>query len=515
MEKLTILTEGAKYDVACTSSGAERPGNKGLGSALAAGCCHSFSADGRCISLLKVLMTNSCIYDCQYCVNRSSNDVPRATFTPEELADLTIQFYRRNYIEGLFLSSGILKDPDYTTERMIRALEILRHKYHFYGYIHAKAIPGTSGELIRRLGLLADRLSVNIELPSEASLQKLAPNKTKKGILIPMGQIRDGVQENRQEIVVYKNTPRFASAGQATQMIVGATPETDYRILSLASNLYQRYELKRVFYSAYIPVAENSLLPSLDTKPPLLREHRLYQADFLMRQYQFAADEILSEETPNFNPYLDPKCNWAIHHMEFFPVDINKATQAELLRVPGIGPTSARRILIARRTGRLGMPELKKIGVVLKRAQYFIITADYPLGLRIGKETTVRALIDPGIYSVGREQLSLFGPAAPSLTGQDLLGPGFDFGVPGAASWQTESEERGLAEPDASYSAVESGQEKARMPSTNAGMHSKPKIKPSQGQAGKFRAQILPGAGDVASLEEGVEEAVLCLAQNL
>jgi putative DNA modification/repair radical SAM protein len=366
-------------------------------------------------------MTNSCIYDCRYCVNRSSNDVPRAAFTPEELADLTIQFYRRNYVEGLFLSSGVLKNPDYTMERMILVLELLRHKYHFYGYIHAKTIPGASRELIRRLGLLADRLSVNIELPSEASLQKLAPDKTKKGILIPMEQIRDGLRENTQEIAVYKHAPRFASAGQATQMIIGATPETDYRILTLASGLYQRYELKRVFYSAYVPVAENSLLPSPDTKPPLLREHRLYQADFLMRQYQFAAGEILSEEAPNFNPYLDPKCNWAIHHMEFFPVDVNKASQAELLRVPGIGPTGARRIVIARRAGRLGMAELKKMGVVLKRAQYFIVTADYPLGLRIGKETIVRALIDPGVYAAGREQLSLFGPAPASLAGRELL----------------------------------------------------------------------------------------------
>lgn len=422
MQKLNILADSAKYDAACTSSGADRPGNVGLGNTIAAGCCHSFSADGRCVSLLKVLMTNHCIYDCKYCVNRHSNDVPRTEFTPEELAELTIQFYRRNYIEGLFLSSGVLKNPDYTMERMISVLELLRHKHNFWGYIHAKTIPGASSDLVYRLGLLADRLSVNIEMPSESSLKQLAPNKSKKAILKPMGLIAKGRQANRQEIVQYKNAPRFASAGQATQMIIGATPETDYKILTLAEALYGKYDLKRVFYSAYIPVMEDTLLPSVDTKPPLLREHRLYQADFLLRQYHFTAGEILSENTPNFNPYLDPKCNWALHNMHFFPLDVNSATQEELLRVPGIGPKSAKRIVQARRTGRLGMAELKRIGVVLKRAQYFIITSDTPTGLKLGRETTLRALIDPGVYSAGVEQLSLFGQEGlPALPGpQDV-----------------------------------------------------------------------------------------------
>lgn len=423
MDKLTLLAAGAKYDAACASSSADRPGGKGLGSALPAGCCHSFAADGRCISLLKVLMSNACAYDCRYCVNRVSNDVPRATFTPEELAELTIQFYRRNYIEGLFLSSGVIRDPDYTTEKMVHTLRILRDKHQFNGYIHAKIVPGASEELVRALGLVADRLSVNIELPSEASLQKLAPNKTKSGILAPMAQIRDGLRENRKDLALYKKAPVFASAGQGTQMIIGATPETDYHILTLASSLYSHYDMKRVYYSAYIPVAENALLPATDTKPPLLREHRLYQADFLMRQYHFDADEILSEEAPDFNPYLDPKCNWAIHHMYFFPVDVNKACQEDLLRVPGIGPTSARRIVTARRAGCLGMAELKKIGVVLKRAQYFIVTADFPAGFRLDREATLRALVDPGVFAFGREQLSLFGDPGIGPANETLVLP--------------------------------------------------------------------------------------------
>lgn len=286
MEKLTILADSAKYDAACTSSGAVKRGGKGLGSTMPAGCCHSFAADGRCISLLKVLLSNSCIYDCRYCVNRATNDVPRATFTPDELAELTIQFYRRNYIEGLFLSSGVIRNPDYTMEQMIQALELLRYRHNFWGYIHAKAIPGASPELVQRLGLVADRLSVNIELPSESSLKLLAPNKTKKAILAPMKQIMHGNQANREELALYNHTPRFAPAGQATQMIIGATPDSDYQIIRLASGLYKSYELRRVFYSAYIPVVEDNNLPAVITKPPLLREHRLYQADFLMRQYR-------------------------------------------------------------------------------------------------------------------------------------------------------------------------------------------------------------------------------------
>ncbi|MGD9559495.1 MAG: putative DNA modification/repair radical SAM protein [Oscillospiraceae bacterium] len=422
MQKLTILADGAKYDAACTSSGADRPGNRGLGSTIAAGCCHSFSADGRCVSLLKVLMSNCCVYDCKYCVNRSSNDVPRTSFTPEELAELTIEFYRRNYIEGLFLSSGVLKNPDYTMEQMIKALELLRYKYDFWGYIHAKTIPGASADLVWRLGLVADRLSVNIELPSEQSLARLAPAKTRSAILQPMAMIAKGRKQNNQELAHYKHAPTFAGAGQATQMIIGASPESDYKILTLAEGLYGRYALKRVFYSAYIPVVEDTLLPSVQTKPPLLREHRLYQADFMLRRYKFKAEEILSEEAPNFNPYLDPKCNWAVHNMHLFPVDVNTADYETLLRVPGIGPLSARRIVAARRMGRLGMAELKKIGAVLKRAQYFIVTADRPTGANAGREATVRALIDPGVFSAGVEQLSLFGPGGADVP--RLPGPG-------------------------------------------------------------------------------------------
>lgn len=404
MEKLTILTEGAKYDAACTSSGSSRPGT------VPGGCCHSFAADGRCISVLKVLMTNYCVYDCKYCVNRVSADCRRAAFTPAELSDLTMSFYRRNYIEGLFLSSGVLKSPDHTMEQMIRALEILRHDNGFQGYIHAKTIPGASPGLVTRLGLLADRLSINIELPSEDSLGLLAPQKSKAAILDPMRQIQGEHYQSRNELVLYKNAPVFAPAGQATQMIIGASPESDYQIINLASALYKKYRLRRVFYSAYIPAVENTLLPAVDTKPPLLREHRLYQADFMIRFYGFSAGEILTPEEPNFNPYLDPKCNWAIHNMHLFPMDINRVPLRDLMRIPGVGPTSAQRIITARKNGRLGVAELKRIGVVLKRARYFLRAADWPPNIKIDRETAVRALIDPKVYGFGSEQLSMFGP---------------------------------------------------------------------------------------------------------
>ena len=422
MDKLTILTNGAKYDAACTSSGADRPGKT-----LAAGCCHSFAADGRCVTLLKVLLSNSCVHDCKYCVNRATADVERASFTPEELAELTMQFYRRNYIEGLFLSSAVLRSADYTMERMIETLSILRYRYNFWGYIHAKLIPGASPELVRKLGFLADRLSVNIELPSEDSLKLLAPGKTKESILAPMRQTREEITASGEELVRYKHAPRFATAGQATQMIVGATKETDFQILRLSSALYKKYSLKRVFYSAYISVVEDSRLPALCTPPPLLREHRIYQADFLMRQYGFSYDEILSEETPDFNPYLDPKCNWAINNPQFFPVDVNTAPLEVLLRVPGVGPTGAKRIVTARKNGRLGLGELKRIGVVLKRAQYFILCSDNPRGLKLDRETTVRALIDPKIFTFGAEQLSLF-----DGTAVRALPPAAEFSPAGA-----------------------------------------------------------------------------------
>ena len=406
-EKLEILADSAKYDVACTSSGVDRPGQHGsLGSCAAAGICHAFTPDGRCVSLLKVLYSNACSYDCRYCVNRRSNDRPRATFTPRELADLTIGFYRRNYIEGLFLSSAVLGSPDRTMELMIEALRILRQEYHFNGYIHAKTIPGADPLLVERIGLLADRLSVNIEFPSENSLNQLAPDKNKKAILRPMGQIAVKSAESRRELAVYKRAPAFAPAGQSTQMIIGATPESDRHILNLTEGLYKKYALKRVFFSAYLPIVADEHLPALSTRPPLLREHRLYQADWLLRYYHFSAGELLSEEEPNFDPYLDPKCTWAVRHPEFFPVEVNTASRAELLRVPGIGPKSATRIVQARRLQALGMAELKRIGVVLKRAQYFITCNGHTPGH--GTRTEIaNALLDPKAFGVGVQQLSL------------------------------------------------------------------------------------------------------------
>ncbi|MBQ3089279.1 MAG: putative DNA modification/repair radical SAM protein [Oscillospiraceae bacterium] len=416
LDKLTILTDAAKYDAACTSSGLDRKGQKGrLGSAMAPGCCHSFSADGRCITLLKVLLTNCCAYDCQYCVNRRSNDTPRAAFTPRELAELTIQFYRRNYIEGLFLSSAVLRDPDYTTELMIRALRLLRQDYGFGGYIHAKAIPGADPALTWQLGLLADRLSVNIELPSARSLSLLAPDKKKEAILKPMALIREGSAESRRSLrrLPEARALRFAPAGQSTQMIIGATPENDRQILNLTQNLYRKYRLKRVFYSAYLPVSGSRLLPAAEHfKPPLLREHRLYQADWLLRFYHFDASELLEESQPNFDPQLDPKCCWALRHPDFFPVEVNSADYERLLRVPGIGVTSARRILIARRSSRLDELSLKKLGVVLKRARYFITCSGRMTeGLRLGPEGARRQLLAlerPRVLALEPEQLSLF-----------------------------------------------------------------------------------------------------------
>lgn len=373
MEKLEILADAAKYDVACTSSGTEKRNNgKGIGNAIQAGICHSFSADGRCISLLKILFTNECIYDCKYCINRASNDVKRAAFTPQEVCDLVMGFYRRNYIEGLFLSSGILYNPDYTMELLYQTLYKLRREYHFGGYIHVKAIPGADPALIEKTGFLADRMSVNLELPTAEGLKALAPGKTRKKILAPMRQVQNRMGENQNELMVYRHTPRFVPAGQSTQMIVGATPENDFQIVSVAEALYQKFDLKRVFYSAFVRVNEDKALPALPGGPPLLREHRLYQADWLLRFYGFEAKELLSEERPNFNVLLDPKCDWALRHLEQFPVEINQADYQVLLRVPGIGNRSALRIVKARRQRSLRFEDLKRIGVVLKRALYFI-----------------------------------------------------------------------------------------------------------------------------------------------
>ena len=415
LDKLTILTDAAKYDASCTSSGvirSSRPGMIGNTSSSIAGCCHSFSADGRCISLLKVLMTNYCVYDCKYCINRRSNDTRRTAFTPRELAELTVQFYRRNYIEGLFLSSGVLRDPDYTTLRMIETLRLLRREFAFNGYIHAKAIPGTSPELVQQLGYLADRLSVNIELPSQKGLAALAPDKSKAAILAPMRLIEAQGRQNKEELVKYRHAPAFAPAGQSTQLIVGATEDSDRHILHLTESLYDRYRLKRVFYSAYVPVVENPLLPALHTKPPLLREHRLYQADWLLRFYGFRADELLDDQHPNFDPMLDPKCYWAITHPEQFPVEIMTADLGRLLRVPGIGPTGARRILSARRTGLLHFDDLKKMGIVLKRAQFFILCGGRMReGLHFTADTLafqLQAVERGSLPASAAQQLSLF-----------------------------------------------------------------------------------------------------------
>lgn len=373
MEKLGILADAAKYDVSCSSSGVGRKGDgTGIGNTSAAGICHSFSSDGRCISLLKILFTNECIYDCKYCINRKSNDVPRASFTPDEVCELTIQFYRRNYIEGLFLSSGIINNPTYTMELIYEAVCKLRTQYRFQGYIHVKAIPGADPVIIQRLGLLADRMSVNLELPTADGLQRLAPNKHRKSILTPMRQIQTGITQNKDEIMVYKHAASFVPAGQSTQMIVGATPESDYQVMMVAENLYKKFDLKRVYYSAFVSVNEDKELPAPPGGPPLLREHRLYQADWLLRFYGFEASELLSEQKPNFNILLDPKADWALRHLELFPVEINRADYQMILRVPGIGVKSAQRIVRARRNGNLTFEDLKKIGVTLKRALYFI-----------------------------------------------------------------------------------------------------------------------------------------------
>lgn len=416
-EKLEILSDAAKYDVSCTSGGTERKGDgEGMGNCRKAGICHSFSADGRCISLLKILFTNECIYDCKYCVNRSGNDVVRTSFTPEEVCTLTMEFYRRNYIEGLFLSSGVLKSPNYTMELLYTVLYKLRHEHNFQGYIHVKAIPGADSRLIQMTGYLADRMSVNIELPTAESLRLLAPHKTRKNILAPMRFVQQMSAENQYEIQTYRHVPKFVPAGQSTQMIIGATPESDYQILHVAESLYKKFDLKRVFYSAFIPVNEDKNLPSVkEQRPPLLREHRLYQADWLLRYYHFEAGELLDEENPNFNAYLDPKCFWALRHLEEFPIEINYAAYDMLLRVPGIGYKSASHIVKARRMGMLDFEDLKKMGVVLKRALYFITCKGkmmYPI--RMDEDYITRNLLNTkeklpeGADGMSFRQLSLF-----------------------------------------------------------------------------------------------------------
>ncbi|WP_296954402.1 putative DNA modification/repair radical SAM protein [uncultured Dialister sp.] len=370
-DKLDILADAAKYDVSCSSSGSARANDGGLGNGHKSGICHTWTADGRCVSLLKILMTNSCIFDCEYCVNRRSHDTPRAILTPEEIVLLTVEFYKRNYIEGLFLSSGILRSPDYTTELLIRVAKLLREREHFNGYIHMKGIPGTDPKLLNELGRYVDRVSVNIELPSEKSLHLLAPQKTKKAILAPMKFFKESIEVHREEKKHHRKLPSFVPAGQTTQLIVGASGESDRQILLLTEELYQKASLKRVYYSAYVPVMKGKNLPAL-IKPPLARENRLYQADWLLRFYKFRAEEILTPEEPDFDEELDPKCTWALRHRELFPVEINRAPYEMILRVPGIGVRSALRIVRLRRYGGLSYDHLKRIGVVLKRARYFM-----------------------------------------------------------------------------------------------------------------------------------------------
>ena len=407
LEKLKILAESAKYDVSCASSGTSRSHKSGaIGSAAGWGICHSFAEDGRCISLLKIMLTNYCMYDCAYCINRRSNDLPRATLSVTELVNLTIEFYRRNYIEGLFLSSGVVRNPDYTMERLVRAIKDLRLVHHFNGYIHMKSIPGASQELVNEAGLYADRLSVNIEIPNEASLRTLAPEKDFKSVFAPMRYIQQGVLQSAEERKRFRYAPRFAPAGQSTQMIIGATKETDYHIVTVAEALYHNYDLKRVFYSAFVNVNHDEALPAQpDGKGvPLLREHRLYQADWLMRFYGFHSGELLSEEKPNFNVLLDPKCDWAIRHLEQFPVEINRADYYTLLRVPGIGVRSAQRIVKARRSARLDFKDIKKMGVVLKRALYFITCSGrtlYPI--RMNEDFITNRII--GVEALNRYQI--------------------------------------------------------------------------------------------------------------
>lgn len=416
MEKLTILTDAAKYDVACTSSGVDRRGDgKNMGNALSCGLCHSFAADGRCVSLLKILFTNECIFNCAYCQNNCNSDVPRASFTPDEICELTMEFYRRNYIEGLFLSSGILISPNYTMDLIYQTLYKLRVECGFNGYIHVKAIPGADPVLIEQAGFLADRMSVNLELPTADGLKKLAPYKSRRTILGPMRQIQNRITENKNELIVYRKTPKFVPAGQSTQMIIGATPESDYQIMSVAEALYHNFDLKRVFYSAFVNVNHNSNLPVLPGGPPLLREHRLYQADWLLRYYHFGVNELLSESRPNFNIYLDPKCDWALRHLELFPVEINRAAYKTLLRVPGIGYKSAQRIVAARRERLLDFADLKRIGVVLNRALYFITCSGHMMyNTKIDEDYICRNLmadqtqIPREIRETGYRQLSLF-----------------------------------------------------------------------------------------------------------
>ena len=406
-DKLRILSAAAKYDVSCSSSGSKRANkNNGLGNAAFSGICHSWSADGRCVSLLKILMTNHCMYDCKYCVNRRSNDIERAILTPEEIVKLTVNFYRRNYIEGLFLSSGIIKSADYTMEQMIIVAKKLRLEENFNGYIHMKVIPGASKELIREMGLYVDRVSVNIELAESKALKLLAPDKKSIDISISMGLVHKNEVENKEEKKIFKSAPLYIPAGQTTQMIIGASGESDYKILNKSENLYKNFDLKRVYYSAYVPVNKSGILANVDAAP-MIREHRLYQADWLLRFYKFKAGEILNEQNPFFDPLLDPKANWALRNWYLFPMEINRASYKELLRIPGIGVNSARRIVMSRKYGIIKYEHLQKLGVVIKRAKYFITVNGEFLGLKKENPEIIRNILIER-EKIGMYQMRLF-----------------------------------------------------------------------------------------------------------
>ncbi len=405
LNKLKILTGAAKYDVSCSSSGVSRNNQGGTGNTKSFGICHTWSADGRCISLLKLLLSNDCIYDCRYCVNRRSNDIPRASFSARELADLTMQFYRRNYIEGLFLSAAVEKSPDYTMEKIVRVLRLLREEYEFQGYIHVKVIPGADPSLIYQAGLLCDRMSVNIEQPTEKSLRMLAPQKSLPVLYSSMQQLRDKIREHKADRRRFRHTPSFVPAGQSTQMIIGASPDSDLAILHTTQALYQNFGLKRVYFSAYVPVNQDSYLPAITTAPPLLREHRLYQSDWLLRFYHFKAEEIVDEKHAQLETELDPKTAWALRHPEFFPLEVNRASYEELLRVPGIGPKSAGRIVRQRRVAAVSTEQMKKLGVVFKRAQYFVTCKGVYPGDRPFDPAAIRRVMLP---ESPIKQMSLF-----------------------------------------------------------------------------------------------------------
>lgn len=409
LQKLKVLADAAKYDVSCSSSGSNRKNKKGgLGDASPAGICHSWTDDGRCISLLKILMSNYCVYDCAYCVNRLSNDLPRAVFTPEEIVDITINFYKRNYIEGLFLSSAVYKSPNYTMEMIYKVVQKLRDEENFNGYIHVKAIPGADRDIVEKVGVLVDRMSVNIELPTEEGLKILAPQKNKDNILKPMEQIKNSIIKSTEERKKFRFSPKFVPAGQTTQLIVGATPDADLKILRLSEGLYKGFNLKRVYYSAFVPVSSNPNLPAIKS-PPLVRENRLYQADWLLRFYGFEARELLDENKPNFDLMLDPKCDWALRNIHLFPVEINKADYNMLLRVPGIGVKSAMKIVSSRRFTSIDFDDLKKLGIVLKRAQYFITCKGKHYGIKSMNEEVIRSkIIDKEAVTDGVMQLSMF-----------------------------------------------------------------------------------------------------------